>query len=285
MLKNLNYNFQNRHLVIATKHKKELVIAPLLIKHLKVKPFVPTNFDTDKFGTFTGERERTKSAYETAKEKCFAAMELTGADAAIASEGSFGMHPDVGFIPLNEEIILFIDQKFGLEISVIERSTKTNFKSKEVVSLKELIEFAHQCKFPSHAMILRQKTNKKDIILKGLTEPKELKEKFILLQKNGFSITAETDMRAMNNPTRMDVIKSATLKLVRKIKNKCPQCDAPGFGIEDIVRGLKCSVCSLPTKSIQKHLYRCAKCKFELQKKLPNHKTTEDPMYCDFCNP
>ena len=61
--------FENRKLVIATKHNKESVISPLIEQSLKVNCFVPENFDSDKFGTFSGEIDRTKDALTTVKNK------------------------------------------------------------------------------------------------------------------------------------------------------------------------------------------------------------------------
>ena len=50
--------FEGRKLLIATKHKKEIVIAPILEKELGVTCFVAPDLDTDELGTFTGEVER-----------------------------------------------------------------------------------------------------------------------------------------------------------------------------------------------------------------------------------
>ena len=66
--------FKNRNLVIATKHGKELVIAPILEKELGVKCFLPLNFDSDELGTFTGEIEREDDPITTARKKCLKAM-------------------------------------------------------------------------------------------------------------------------------------------------------------------------------------------------------------------
>lgn len=50
------YNmFKGRTLVIATMHKKEQVISPILEKQLGVYCKTTTNLNTDNFGTFTGE--------------------------------------------------------------------------------------------------------------------------------------------------------------------------------------------------------------------------------------
>jgi hypothetical protein len=49
--------FVGRNLLIATKHEKVKVIAPILEKELGVKCFVLKGLDTDKFRTFSGEVE------------------------------------------------------------------------------------------------------------------------------------------------------------------------------------------------------------------------------------
>ncbi|MBJ7429162.1 MAG: hypothetical protein JHD28_09430, partial [Bacteroidia bacterium] len=85
--------FNNRKIVIATKHKKEQVIAPLLLEEFNINAIICEQLDTDQLGTFSGEIERNLSPIEAAKRKCYMAMELTQCDLAIASEGSFGPHP------------------------------------------------------------------------------------------------------------------------------------------------------------------------------------------------
>jgi hypothetical protein len=99
------------------------------------------------------------------------------------------------------------------------------------------------------------------------------------------TVYAETDMRAMNNPSRMNVIKNAAKKLVIKIDSCCPQCNIPGFGITAAKKGLACSLCGSPTNSTLSFIYSCQKCNFQKEEMYPHKKTTEEPMYCDFCNP
>tara|TARA_B110000116_G_C16594769_1_gene472242 strand:+ start:294 stop:461 length:168 start_codon:yes stop_codon:yes gene_type:complete len=50
--------FKGRPLIIATKHEKEKIIAPLLEDNLGGISFVNPDFDTDMLGTFSGEVER-----------------------------------------------------------------------------------------------------------------------------------------------------------------------------------------------------------------------------------
>ena len=178
-----------------------------------------------------------------------------------------------------------MDLKNNLEISVKELSTNTNFSSKEIVNEKELFDFASKSKFPSHGLILRNAHNEFEDITKGIRDSKTLKNSFnFLLEKYGKAYI-ETDMRAMHNPTRMKVIKQTTRLLAKKIRHKCPNCRAPGFGITYTKRGLPCSICHYKTNSVLSYVYSCSNCFFEKEALFPHKKVTEDPMYCDICNP
>jgi hypothetical protein len=83
----------------------------------------------------------------------------------------------------------------------------------------------------------------------------------------------------------MKVIAEVTEKLIKKIQSTCPNCSIPGFGITDAKVGLPCQQCNLPTKSTLSYIYACLACGHQEEKKHPHAKTSEDPMYCDFCNP
>ena len=277
--------FKGRRLIIATKHEKESVIAPLAEKALGVSCFVDKNFDSDIFGTFTGEIDRKLDPISTARQKCLMAMEMTGCDLGIASEGSFGQHPSLFFVNADEEFLIFIDKKNGLEIISRELSAETNFDGKEIKTEEALFEFADSVGFPSHGLILRKGKEEKSVIFKGLSDEKRLRDVFKNLMEKYGSSYVETDMRALFNPTRMGVIKTATKKLLDKINSLCPQCDTPGFGITDTKRGLKCSLCGSPTQSTLAFIRQCLHCHYSEEEMFPHHKVQEDPMYCDFCNP
>ena len=277
--------FQGRNLLIATKHEKEKVIAPILESQLGVKCFVASEFDTDELGTFTGEIERKGDPISTARNKCHRAMDLMDCDLAIASEGSFGSHPTIFFAPADDEFLLLIDKKNNIEISVRELSLETNFNGTEIKTKEELQEFATKSNFPSHGLILSKSKEESEGITKGIIDEKLLYDTFLNLIKNYGTAYIETDMRAMFNPSRMKVIEKATLKLVKKIKSVCPNCKTPGFGIVDRKVGLPCNQCRFPTKSTLSYLYNCQKCNYKKEEEFPNGKQTEDPMYCDICNP
>jgi len=280
-----NNFFTNRKLVIATKHNKEHVIAPILEKHLLVKCITPENLDTDQLGTFSGEIERILDPLAAARQKCYLAMELTNTDLAVASEGSFGAHPLLYFLPADDELILLVDKKNNLEIEVREISTKTNFNGKEITTEEALLEFAQLVYFPSHALIIKNKQVGFTAIEKGITNLVQLQQTFHHYKTCYGKVFVETDMRAMHNPTRMEVIANATDKRVQKLAVPCPNCATPGFGIIKAVPGLPCEFCKTPTKSTLYYLYNCQKCNHSKEVYFPKAKEFEEQMYCDRCNP
>ena len=94
-------------------HGKEKVLGPLLVNALGVEIVLIENFDTDQWGSFSGEISRPLDPLATAKLKCTKAAEISGASLAIASEGSFGAHPLIGFVAADEEILVLIDDKMN----------------------------------------------------------------------------------------------------------------------------------------------------------------------------
>lgn len=276
---------KGRKLIIATKHKKEKVIAKHLEKSLNVNCVTEPSYDTDFLGTFTGEIERTLSPIEAVRTKCLYAMEKFGYDLGIANEGSFGPHPAIFFIPADEEFMIFIDKINDVEIIVKNISTTTNFAGRKISNTIELDKFLAQVKFPSHGIILRTNRESNENIIKDLHTYKEVKIAFNILLDAYGEAYIETDMRAMNNPTRMKVIEQTTVKLIDAIKSKCPKCNTPGFTPIKLIQGLPCILCGLPTKSIKGEIIGCKKCAFEIENVFPKNKKWEDPQYCDYCNP
>ncbi|MBL7789947.1 MAG: hypothetical protein JNL75_09000 [Chitinophagales bacterium] len=280
-----NTFFVNRTVVIATMHGKETVIAPLLEKRLGVKLRLVDNMDTDILGTFTGEVERKDSPIDTLRKKCQMALEITGLDLAVASEGSFGAHPSAFFAHANDELVMLLDTKNNLEIVARELTTDTNFNGAIIESENQLVDFATKALFPSHKLILRNGENKKDKIIKGIGDWEELKAQYHKLLEEYDKVYAETDMRAMHNPTRMRVIAKATSNLIDKLNSLCPQCQTPGYTVTKVIQGLPCGLCEQPTASTLSHILSCSLCRHNETILYPNNKKTEDPMYCDFCNP
>lgn len=277
--------FVKRRLLIATKHHKEQVIAPILEQVLGVSCEVAVDLDTDVLGTFSGEVARNDDPVTTLRNKCLMALDQTGGDLVVASEGSFGPHPQMFFLSADDELVMLIDKKHNLEILARALSIETNFNGKEVTSESELLAFAEAVKFPSHGLILRKSRAEKVGIVKGIKDVETLKHDFNRLLEEHGSAFVETDMRAMHNPSRMKVIEAATHNLVKKILSCCPECEMPGFDIVRSNPGLQCERCGLPTHSTLSHVYICQYCHYERTRMYPANKTTADPRYCDFCNP
>ncbi|MFM7053549.1 MAG: DUF6671 family protein [Bacteroidota bacterium] len=277
--------FKSRPLVVATKHRKEEVIAVPVNEALGVHCFGSNLIDTDLFGTFSGETKRVDDPLTAARKKCELAMNVHGCDLAIASEGSFGPHPNFWFVAANEELLVFIDRKHRIEVAHREISFDTNFNAKAVESKDDLESFAKSCGFPTHAIILRESKEGTAQIRKGITTWSGLYSEYAFIKNNCGSVYAETDMRAMHNPTRMNVIKKGVQGLINKIKSCCPQCELPGFALKEMKKGLPCRMCGSPTRSILSHHYVCCGCNHQSEKLFPDNKQSEDPTYCDVCNP
>ncbi|MEQ8323993.1 MAG: hypothetical protein RIC15_02495 [Vicingaceae bacterium] len=276
--------FSQRPLVIASMHKKESVIAPILSFRLGVQPFVPKSINTDLLGTFTGEIARVDDVFTTVRKKCLMAMEMTGCDLAVASEGSFGQHPQLFFSAADDEVLLLIDAKNGIEIVGRAISVNTNMNGDYVKSEDELRHFAEKAGFPAHALILRNEKNGKELMYKGIQKESDLINYYHKIEQKAGKVFVETDMRAMYNPSRMDVIADATLNLVENALMKCPKCNGPGFSPSKTLQGLPCELCGAPTKTAKAHLHECALCQY-IEERSNQDKKYEDPMYCDFCNP
>jgi hypothetical protein len=108
-------HYRNEHVLLASKHEKERVIRPIF--HDKIGCTLYTSdFDTDQFGTFTGEIPRIQNAYQTCILKARAAAIAADCFFSIASEGSFGAHPAIPFLASDHEImegIIHISRKTG----------------------------------------------------------------------------------------------------------------------------------------------------------------------------
>lgn len=277
--------FAGRRLVIATRHGKERILGPLLSKAWGVDILVPTHFHTDSLGTFSGEVPRPFAPLETARRKCLAACEETGARLALASEGSFGPHPVLGVLPANEEWLLLMDLDQDLEIAVREVTTDTNYAGNEYLHYDDLKYFAAMTGFPSHALILRGSRDDYSEIRKGLRSWKDLQEGFDYFKKRSGRVYAETDMRAHVNPSRQRSIRRAGLKLIEEAGHECPVCRWPGFQIRERKEGLPCERCQGPTESALLQVRECRHCGHRAEEWFPEGRKEETPLYCPSCNP
>ena len=279
----------NRTAILATKHQKEQVIAPLFARALEVKVIVPADFDSDRFGTFTRDIPRAGNQLEAARRKADAVLKLTGETLALASEGAFYPHPSFPLIGCDRELILLLDRANNLEIVGEKLSTKTNYNHQYIKNSAEALEFAKEVGFPEHSLVIMSEpyTHNQEEIFKGINQTETLIQivNYLLQKKSQDTVYLETDMRAMCNPTRMQVIAQATLNLIQKIGQLCPQCSCPGFDLIERKQGLICSWCHTPTNLTLAEIYQCQKCQFRETKMYPQGKKFAEPGNCLYCNP
>ncbi|OYQ45522.1 DUF6671 family protein [Flavobacterium aurantiibacter] len=276
---------EGRTALFATKHGKGLLVQSLFNDQLGIQVQVAPEFDTDVFGTFSGEVNRRDSALETVRRKAKAAAEKYGHDLILASEGSFGPHPEIFFAHANEEYLLLADYKNKREYLAKHLTTDTNFSGERLTNLTDLATFLQKVGFPEAKVILKNREENPDVVSKDLASEEEVATAAQDLLNRFGSFYVETDMRAMNNPLRRKAIAETAQKLIEKIKSLCPNCAAPGFDWYDVKTGLPCELCQQPTNSVLALKHRCEVCQFENEQPRPDNKSFESAMYCNYCNP
>ena len=281
--------YQGACIIIPTKHAKSIAIAPPFWESLSAS-VLEYYVDTDLMGTFSGEIERDGNALECARRKCLWALELLGdkVDYCLASEGSFGPHPFIPFLPCDQEILYFIDRKRGFHLHMTHLNEKTNYQMKAVKSLEELQSFAEAAQFPSHALILRPDDHyTKSPIYKGIDTQEALIEAFnkSLVHSSDGKVWVETDMRAQFNPSRMEAIGELAYKLAQRLATQCSACNAPGWGRTSVEKGLHCEYCDQETEMVAHEIYGCVLCEHTETMPRTDGMKSAPQMHCGRCNP
>lgn len=276
--------YKNERVALLTKHSKERVLGPILYDTLGCEVLHVDSYDTDLLGTFTREIARQGTQVEAARKKAQIALELSGLEIAVASEGSFGPDPYSGILAWNIECLVWIDAKHSLEIVAMAQG-KSNLRHATLREWQECESFATTVSFPAHYIIIRPEETSSQM-RKGISTWSELKEAFAWAQEisSDGSVFIETDMRAFANPTRMQIIAEAADALAKKLSTLCPECNAPGFSITESLPGLRCLACRCKTANFYADIYSCTPCGHRETKERENL-TGVDPMYCEFCNP
>ncbi len=281
--------FAARRLCIATMHGKERVIAPHVERLLGVNCFVaPPGFDSDRFGTFSGEVPRVGTPLDAARQKAAAAMDASGVDLAIASEGSFVPHPEVGLIQVGVELVVLFDRANGLEICGEDLTTETNHARRQCAKLEDVLDFGGRVGFPAHGLVLML-GDPPQRVRKGLRDHLSLaaavQATVAESRASGQVWFAQSDMRADQNPTRMRAIDRAAAALAVRAATPCPACGVPGFGQIEVVRGLPCAVCDEPTRWLRAVVHGCARCSCRREVPRADGLVAADPGNCPVCNP
>jgi len=275
--------------VLATMHGKQQAIAPALREQPGLEVTLPEGLDTDRLGTFSGEVERQGNMLDTAIAKARMGMELTGLKLGIASEGSFGPHPQVPFMAAGVELLVLVDDELGLVITEQQVFADTNYAHATGRSATDLSAFAETAGFPDHALIVRpnQPADGCGLIHKGIRRHDEL-EKAVsgcaAASADGLALV-QTDMRAHVNPGRMTAIAILASRFASRIATLCPACTSPGYGPSDSISGLPCEWCGEPSTLVRWIIHRCPACRHEARLPRPDGLLKSDPMHCLSCNP
>ena len=289
MDKDNNHTYRGLTLHFATKHGKEEILAPHFHSLGMKCEAVP--IDTDEFGTFSGEVERKGTIRETLRKKIGAAVKkVPNGRLFLASEGSFGPHPFLGFLQTDLESLLFHDQELGLEIYAEFLCLDPVHAERTLEPRDDFRKLLSEIGFPDHGVIVHPESSVTPVF-KGLHTLREVEQAMLdcFMASSSGRVTLMTDLRANHNATRRSAIFKAGEKLVEKLKSFCPSCGVPGFALAGAVPGLKCEACGLPSEIAKEEIWSCPNsievCQYEEIKPRADGKKHLSPDECSFCNP
>ena len=277
-----------RHASLATKHNKQRAVARPFRRALGLEIIPTPDLDTDLLGTFSGEVPRVGSASSVCERKARLGMVATGLPLGLASEGSFGPHPFIPFIPAGIEIMTFVDDERSFVVSETFLAERTNYGHREARNIDELANWLPIVGFPSHALIVREKSGGPGATVeKGIVSIDRLRSAMALAVATSQEGIAwvEPDMRAHHNPTRMAGIRRLSLRLARRLATPCPACSAPGWGQTGTIKGLPCEHCNAPTEMVRFQVFSCVLCSHQEEKPRNDGLIETSPQYCPCCNP
>ena len=277
--------YAGQRVALLTQHGKERVIAPALDAALRCRVECVAGYDTDLLGTFSRDIPRAGTQLEAARRKARIGMELSDLPLGLASEGAFGPDPMAGLFPWNVELLVFVDDERGIEVTGMAQQA-TRFAHLLTDDWEQAVQFARQAGFPEHHLVVRPQGQDDPRIEKGLAGWTALEAAFnqALGEAENGRVFLENDLRAHAHPTRMDVIRLAAVDLAAKLNSPCPACGAPGFQVMERLSGLPCADCGAPTREIRADIHGCLKCAHRETRERADVEHA-DPGRCDYCNP
>ena len=265
------------------------MIAPPLAAGPGLQVVVPGGIDTDALGTFTGEIARAGSMFDAAFAKARVGMTALGLPLGLASEGSYGPHPDAPVVGLGIEVIVFVDDARGLVVSEQLVDPRPMFAHVVVTRPGDVERFVREVGFPAQALVVGPNLAAAAVPppAKGIRDPRRLGEAIraaTAMSGDGAALV-QTDMRAHCNPTRMATIRRLACRLAARLNRRCPACGAPGFGRTGETGGLPCRDCGAPTSFIAREIHGCAACPHRESLPRSDGGVDADPRHCPRCNP
>lgn len=278
-----------RHAVLATMHGKEEAIAPVLRDRLGLIVSSAPDIDTDAPGTFTGEIPRAGTIREAAIAKARLGMKATGLPIGLASEGSYGPHSQIPFVPGGVELMVLLDDMRGIVVSEHLIEDAPVFGHGYVVAGDDVTPILDRLGFPAHALIVKPAESEGGAgnIHKGLRDRTalELAVMSAKAQSDDGRALIQTDMRAHMNPTRMATLGRLASALAERLSALCPACRTPGYGQVDVEIGLPCEWCGTPSLMVRHRVFGCVACPHRENRPRGDGLTKADPGHCPLCNP
>ena len=274
---------------LATMHGKERAITPSFRDRLAMTVVLAPDIDTDTLGTFTGEIPRAGTIRAAAVAKARLGMTVTGLPIGIASEGAYGPHPSVPFIPCGIELLVLVDDERGIVVCEHLVDDAPVYDHIVANGIGAMPNFLQRVRFPDHALIARPNApmGRDAPHLKGLRTVDSLARAIIecaAWSRDGNALV-QTDMRAHMNPTRMAKIGRLSERICDRLVVPSPSCASPGYGQIDIERGLPCGGCGGPSHMVLHQIFGCFACNHRERRRRSDDRTHADPSVCPECNP
>ena len=282
--------YPDPRVALATLHGKADALAPALVAlGLQVETVA---IDTDALGTFAGDIERPGTAHEVVIEKARRGMAASGLKLGIATEGSFGPDPLLGFLPLHTELLAFVDDIHGQTLVVEHAGHDTNWISKALRPGDDLQPVLASIGLPGHAALVKPNrwalpASEPLPVAKGLIDAAAVAEavqRMAARSEDGLA-RLEADLRAHVNPTRLAALGRLGLRLAERLATPCPCCSAPGFGRIDTQLGLPCELCGEATDLVRAEIHGCGVCGHREDRPRADGLSVADAGHCPECNP
>ena len=277
--------YAGERIAMLTQHGKERVLAPVLEPALGCTIVRVDGFDTDRLGTFTREIPRPGSQRDAALRKARLGIELSVLPVGLASEGGFGPDPFIGMLPWNVEMLVLVDERWGIEVTATAQAPgrSAHLRSADWPAVEA---FARREGFPDHALVMRPHDQDDPRMRKGIATWQALETAFhaCAAASPERCVFVEHDLRAFANPTRMANIGNAAHDLLQRLSSRCPACGAPGYWVTHRTPGLPCRECGTPTRLPAGETLGCLKCS-HVEHRPAGDPRGADPQHCDQCNP
>lgn len=275
--------YAGERLAVATRHGKARALRVPFARHLGARVHAPPALDTDALGSFSGEVPRRHDALDTARRKA-ALLDPDLHPRVIASEGSFGPDPLVGFTAMQWELLLFVDRRIGFEVAEVLAQPACHYGHVEAGDLEQAWRFLDSMDFPRHGAVVRPRSAHTPLA-KGIHDTHRFARAYARARDadpDGI-VHVEMDVRAHHHPWRMSVIARAAARLAHRLQRHCPACGCPGWGRVGSRSGLPCELCRTPTGALATIVEGCPRCR--TTREIDVRREHADPMHCPCCNP